>query len=318
MEESRRSRRSILTAGATGLGATLLARGISAAPANDPPTASKPAGHCKAAKASFKLSLSAYSFRKHLDSLERHKKGEMSLLDLVDLCVELGLDGIETTSYYFLKTDDESIYALKRKTFLAGLVNTGMPIRSNFALPNGPEFDREIEQVNKWVDIAAKLGAPNMRVFAGRPNKQMSREQIFDQVVKGLKRACAYAGTKGVFLAMENHGFMTETADNVIAIVKAVDHPWMGANLDTGNFSGDHYGEVRKLAKHAIVCQFKTQVSDPGGGGKKNRKPADYGRLFQILREVNYRGSVALEYEGEDARKEVPIEIRKIQAAMRA
>lgn len=314
MESTKQSRRSILMAGASTAAAALFARNLTATAA-EPAAALKPVEHGKAGlPPSIKLSLSGYSFRDYLD--KPGKSGEMSLFDLVDLCAELGLDGVEPTSYYFLKTDDEFVYALKRKIYLAGLANTGMPVRNDFARPDGPEFDKEVEQLKGWIDIAAKLGAPNMRVFAGSPKKDMTREQVFPQVVKGLKQACTYAGTKGVFLALEDHGYMTETADDVIRIIQAVDHPWMGANLDTGNFKSEPYENVRKLAPHAVVVQFKAVVVAPDKPDKK--EPADYVRLVKILREVGYRGSVALEYEGPDPRTQVPVEIRKIQAALKA
>ncbi len=310
MSHATQSRRSILVAGASGAAAVLLGKHTPAMAAESAP-AVKPVDRGKTQTPSIKLSLAGYSYKQFLD--KPGKSGEMSLFDLVDLCAELGLDGVEPTSYYFLKTDDEFIYALKRKIILAGLVNTGMPIRTNFAFPDGEAFDNELKQLKGWVDVAAKLGAPNMRVFAGGANKDLSREAAFPQIIKGLKAGCAYAATKGVFLAIENHGYQTETADDVIRIIEAVDHPWMGANLDTGNFSSQPYENVRKLAPYAVVAQFKTLVA---GAGPKERQPADYARLFQILRDVKYRGFVALEYEGTDARKEVPVEIRKMQAAL--
>jgi sugar phosphate isomerase/epimerase len=313
MNDLKQSRRNVLLTGAAGVAASLLSRTALAADSEAAST-DKRVDHGKAKTPSLKLSLSGYSFRDHLD--KPNKPGKMSLFDLVDLCAELGLDGIEPTSYYFLKTDDEFVYALKRRIFLAGLVNTGMPIGDNFALPDGPEFNSELDKVKGWIDVAAKFGAPNMRIFAGRPNNAMSREQVFTQVVKGFKQASDYAGSKGVFLALENHGFMTETADDVIRIVEAVNHPWLAVNLDTGNFPKNPYDEVRKLAPYAVVAQFKTQVAAPGKPG--NHEPADYPRLVQILRDAKYRGYVALEYEGPDPHKDVPVEIKKIKAALSA
>jgi hydroxypyruvate isomerase len=49
----------------------------------------------------------------------------------------------------------------------------------------------------------------------------------------------------------------------------------------------------------------------------EKKAPADYARIFQILRQAKYRGYVALEYEGPDPRTVVPVEIRKMQAAAR-
>ncbi len=312
MHEMKQSRRSVLMAGASGVAAAVLSPAARLAAAELSPTV-QPVDRGKSLPPTFKLSLAAYSFRKHLDT--PGKSGEMSLFDIADLCAKLGLDAVEPTSYYFLKDDDEFVYALKRRIYLLGLTVSGMPINDNFAMKDGPEYDEQLQHVRKWVDIAAKLGAPNMRIFAGRPPKDLSREEAFKQVVKGIRQSCEYAGSKGIFLAIENHGYMTESADNVLRIVEAVNHPWLGVNLDTGNFQEKPYEQMAKLIPHAVVSQVKTQVAAPEKPGKK--EPADYARIFHILREAKYRGYVALEYEGPDAPKEVPEEIRKIQAAAR-
>jgi sugar phosphate isomerase/epimerase len=314
MHQTKQSRRNILMAGASGVAAAILSPAARLSAAELSPAVG-PLERGKSLPHSFKLSLAGYSFRKHLDT--PGKSGEMSLFDLAEMCAKLGLDGIEPTSYYFLKNDDEFIYALKRKIFLLGLGNSGMPIRNNFALPDGEDFDGQLEHVRTWVDVAAKLGAPNIRIFAGNaPKNGMSREEAFKQIVKGIRQSCRYAGTKGVFLAIENHGYMTETADAVLKLVETVNHPWLGVNLDTGNFYEKPYEQIARLAPYSVVCQVKTLVAAPDKPNK--REDADYARIFQILRDAKYRGYVALEYEGPDAHAEVPVEIRKLQEAARA
>lgn len=313
MNEKKASRRNILLAGASGMAAAVLSSSGRLAAA-EPAPALQPLSRGKSLPSSLKLSLAAYSFRQHLDTLG--KPGEMSLLDLAEMCAELGLDAIEPTSYYFLKTDDEFVFALKRKIFLLGLTVSGMPIRDNFALPDGPEFDAQLEHVRTWVDIAAKLGAPNIRIFAGNPPKNLTREQAFQQVVKGIRESCRYAATRGIFLGIENHGYMTENADAVLKLVETVDHPWLGVNLDTGNFSDTPYEQMARLARHSIVVQVKALVAAPDKPDK--REPVDYPRVIRILRDARYRGYVALEYEGPNPREVVPGEIRKLQEALGA
>lgn len=302
------SRRDLLGVGAAGLSTALTA----ALPAEAQHHATQPARqrHDETAPHRFKISLAGYSFRNDLD--QPGKPGKMSLLDMVDLAVRLGLDAIEPTSYYFLRTDDEFINSLKRRAFLAGIEISGTPVRNNFCLPPGPELDQELAHVNNWVDIAVKLGSPVMRIFAGsKPKTDAPRDQVFEHLAAATKRACEYAGSKGVFLAIEDHGFMTETADDLLRLLDAVQSDWLGINLDTGNFSGDPYAEIAKAAPRAIVCQVKALVRKPGSS---QQEPADFARIFRILRDAGYRGYVTLEYEGNDPHREVPQYIRKLQA----
>ena len=115
---------------------------------------------------------------------------------------------------------------------------------------------------------------------------------------------CDYAAKYGIFLALENHGGITSTADQVLAIVKAVRHDHFGLNLDTGNFhTPDPYADLEKIAPYGVTVQIKTEVA-PAGKGVQD---ADLPRLVEILRKANYRGYVALEYEAkEDAKVAVP------------
>lgn len=255
-----------------------------------------------------KTSIAGYSYRELMD--KPGQPGKMSLFDLVDICARLGVDAIEPTSYYFLKTDDEYVYALKRKAFLTGIEISGSPTRDNFCYPPGPELDAEIKKVKEWVDLCAKLGAPAIRIFAGGAVKGVSREDAFKHATGAMRQACDYAGAHGIFLTIENHGYLTETADDILRMLETVNHEWLGFNLDTGNFKGDDaYEQIERVATKATTCQFKSLV---------NKQPADYKRLVQIMRKAGYRGYVALEFEEKDPVTRVPVEIKKIQEAIRA
>ena len=139
----------------------------------------------------------------------------------------------------------------------------------------------------------------------------MSREQAFDATVKAMREATDYAGSKGIFLAIENHGYLTETADDLLKLLEAVDHEWLGINLDTGNFHSDAYGNIAKAAPHAVTCQVKTMVRKDGS---KDREPADFARIIDILRDAKYRGYITLEYEGANPVQEVPKYMRELRA----
>src|SRR5262249_37593490 len=123
-----------------------------------------------------------------------------------------------------------------------------------------------------------------------------------------------HAAKFGVYLALENHGGITGTAEQVLAIVKAVNHDWFGVNFDTGNFHGeDPYAELAQIAPYAVTVQIKTEVQRKG----KPKEEADLKRVIDLLRSVNYRGYVALEYEAaEDPRTAVPVHIETLKKLM--
>lgn len=240
----------------------------------------------------FRFSLAAYSYRRELNS------GELSLFDFVDDCARFGLDGTELTSYYFPKPLVAS-YLLKMKhhCFLQGLDVSGTAVGNDFGYSAGEKREEEIAAVKRWVDHAAILGAPVIRVFAGHAHDGTSEDQVHRNIVDGILECCEYAGQRGVCLALENHGGPTSTADGLLSIVRDVDHPWFGVNLDTGNFRSDNvYEDIRKAAPYAVNVQVKVMVNGADG------KPvgSNFRQLAEILAEVNYRGYIVLEYE-EDA-----------------
>ncbi len=87
--------------------------------------------------------------------------------------------------------------------------------------------------------------------------------------------------------------------------MKAVNSPWAGINLDSGNFhTADPYGDLAKIAPYAVNVQMKTSLRPKGA---KTAEPMDLPRLIGILKDAGYQGWFTLEYEdGEDAEVTVP------------
>jgi len=248
-----------------------------------------------------KLSLAAYSFRQFLGGNEP----TMTMEDFIDKCAEYNLDGCELTSYWFPKEiTNEYLLGLKQKAFRLGLDISGTAIGNDFCIPPSPERDAQLELCRRWIDYAAVFGAPVIRIFAGRIAKGSSEAEALDLCVAGIEESLKYAAQKGVILALENHGGITSTPDQLLAIVKRVSpSPWFGVNFDSGNFrTDDPYGDLARIAPYAVNAQIKTEIAP---GGKKEE--ADLERLVKILADANYRGYVVLEYEAaEDPLVAVP------------
>lgn len=265
--------------------------------------------------ARLQLSLAAYSFRDFFNHREPARR--ITLLDFIDFCAEHGCTGTELTSYYFPKPfGPEYLASLKRQAFLRGLAISGTAVGNNFARPPGAEWDQEIAQVKAWVDHAAALGAPHIRVFAGDP-KGLDRAAAQQQCIRALEVCGEYAGQRGVWLGLENHGGIVAEVDDLLDIVRAVRCPWIGVNLDTGNFYGqrDPYDEMARLAPYAVNVQVKVEVNRPGQG----KEPTDLARVVRILRDANYQGYVALEYEAaRDPWQAVPEWLGRMKTAFAA
>ena len=134
------------------------------------------------------------------------------------------------------------------------------------------------------------------------------------RAIDGIKASLPYAIEKGVTLALENHGGITATPAQILKLVKAVDSPNFGVNLDTGNFRGeDIYAELAELAPYAVNVQVKTEITPKG----KKKQDADLARVVGVLREAKYSGYVVLEYEAdEDPLTAIPGHIKTLRGLM--
>lgn len=297
----------------TGAGA-LVGLGLDASPAraeNPAPGAAPVRGRRRGH--AFGLSLAAYSFRKLLTPASKGAAPRMTLEECIDFCAGQDLDGVELTSYFFPETGAEYLARLKRRAFVNGLAITGVPVGNNFCLPPGEERRKQLEHVRKWVDHAAFLGAPCVRIFAGNTPRGETEERAVAWCLESLREACAHAGSRGVVLALENHGGITARARQLRHLVEATDSPWLGINLDTGNFREDAYEQLEAVADLAVVVQHKVEIHD--GSGKK--VPTDLDRIVKMLVKVGYRGVVALEYEAAgNPLEEVPRHLDLLRSAL--
>ena len=137
-----------------------------------------------------------------------------------------------------------------------------------------------------------------------------SEDQAAQWVADVLIVGSEYAGSKGIILGLENHGGITDRADTVIKIVKAVNSPWVGINLDTGNFSKNAYQQIEMCLPYAVNAQFKTHIRV---AKMANAVKADWERIVRLFASSGYKGYFALEYEeNEDARVAVPRYTREL------
>ena len=246
-----------------------------------------------------KLSLAAYSFHRFLTQSwpqPRGEAGSMTLLDFIDFCAEQNLDGCELTSYYFpAEITHDYLMQIKERTFRLGLDISGTAIGNDFCVPDGEGREFQLQMTRQWIDYAATMGAPVIRIFAGKIPKGDTEAAALDRCVAGINQSVAYAAEKGVVLALENHGGITSTPEQLLAIVERVDDsPWFGVNFDSGNFhTADPYASLEMIAPYAVNAQIKVSIHPEGG----ERQPADLGRMVSILKSAGYRGYVVLEYE---------------------
>jgi sugar phosphate isomerase/epimerase len=250
-------------------------------------------------KPHIRLSIAAYSYRKYLN-LDQKPKPPMNFDDFIDAAAAMDLDAVEFTQYYFPETTPAFLAHLKGKCTRLGLDVSGTAINNNFCTSDPAKLKEQLQHVRNWVEHSARLGAKTIRIFSGGVDKGDTEDKARARCVEAIQEACDFAGKHGIYLAIENHGGITTTIDQILRLVREVKHDWFGVNWDTGNFrSPDPYADLERLAPYAIVVQLKTEIQRAG----QKKEDADLSRLIGMLRDVHYRGYVALEYEADEEPK---------------
>jgi L-ribulose-5-phosphate 3-epimerase len=258
-------------------------------------------------KSRFRPAICAYSFRNQL------KDGSLTYAGLINMAAGLGADGVDLTTYWLPDTNDQTLFPLKKLAYRCGIAIYTIGIRARMAQPTAELQAAEVETVRKWLDAAERLGASHMRVFGGAVPKGASEDQAVAWAVETLKRSADEAAKKGITLGVEDDGGITTNADRTVEIVRKAGSPWVGINLDVGNFPDDGYTQIEMCAPYATNVHFKTEVHV----GRRSQ-PADWPRILKILGTAGYRGYLALEYElNDDPLTNVPKLISKMRETIR-
>jgi len=250
-----------------------------------------------------KLGLNAYSFNKPLTD------GSITLAGLVDYCAQHGIDALDATGYYFpgypKVPSDDYLFSLKRHTFVNGVILSGTGVRNDFTVPDAAARASDVQMVKNWIEVAAKLGAPVIRVFTGRG---VPKDHTFDDTMEWMIpnfRECAEHGKRfGVIVGLQNHDDFLKTSAQTIRVIDAVGSEWFGSILDVGSLrQGDPYAEIEKLLPYAVSWQLKEKV-----GRGTQEETTDLEKVKGIIDRGGYRGFLPVETLGAgDPREKVAV-----------
>jgi sugar phosphate isomerase/epimerase len=238
----------------------------------------------------FKISLNAYSFNKPL------MNKETDLEALITFCAKEKFDAIDMTGYYFpgypAVPDDAYIYHLKNKAHRMGVEISGTGIRNDFGDPDAGKRKEQIAFVKNWIDVAAKLGAPVIRIFTAKEKPASHTWEETEQwIIEAILACAAYGKQRGVIVAVQNHNDFIKTADQAIDILQKVNSDWFGLVLDTGSFvTGEPYHEITKVTQYAVNWQIKEKLNYQG-----KSTDMDLEKLFRIVWASDYRGYLPIE-----------------------
>ena len=262
-----------------------------------------------------KLGISSYSYW-------HFRTAKVPIESVIDKAAALGVEGVDILHRQMdldergplTATTRSYCQKLKRHAFRNGLDLICLSIHQDFVDPDADVRRKNVDHTLKCIELAYQLGAPCIRLNSGRWNTIASfddlmkargdepvlpgrtEEEGFKWCIDCIEQCLPKAAECGVILALENHWGLTRTPEGLLRILKAVESPWLGGLMDTGNFLESPYEKLKLIAPKTVFVQAKTYF----GGGEWYTLDLDYKRIAAMLREVNYTGYVSLEFEGKE------------------
>jgi sugar phosphate isomerase/epimerase len=244
-----------------------------------------------------RLAVASWPFRKLVDP----KKGTLPLLDFPKMIGDrFGVQGIEPLDEHFPSTDAGYLEQFRTAVEKAGSRVVNIPVGKlggSFYDSDTERRKRVVETAKHWVDVAAAVGSPGVRVHVASaknpPNVAFAAES--------LRQVADYGERRNVVVHLENDDPKSEEAFFLVDVIQAAKTMWLRALPDFCNSMllerGEDYNykAVAAMFEQAYgICHVKDSEQD----GKKMFH-VDLGRTFEIARAAGYRGYFSMEYDAE-------------------
>lgn len=276
----------------------------------------------------FTPALNAYSFLELLNENMADATRGIDLFGVVDFCERLRIPAVDLTGYFFpgypQAPADSYVNRMKRYVHERGIVISGTGVKNDFATADKAVRAAGVALTKVWIEVAARLGAPVVRVFAGPQQKNAkdwqaavggaTREEVEKWMAEALHECAEHGAKYGVLVAVQNHGDFLSTGQQHASLLKRVGHEWCGALVDTGKyFTEDPYADIALMVPHAVNWQIKETL-----GSSVKTPVTDFKKLVGIIHAGGYRGFVPIETLSMGRKNYDPFaEVEKVLTAMR-
>lgn len=259
----------------------------------------------------------------------------MPVFRWIEIAGTLGLDGIELYPLFLESLDGAYLARVRKEAAARGLEIPMLCNSPDFTQPDPAARKREVERTRDMFRVTAELGGRWCRVLSGQNRPGLDEAEAVKWVVDALQSLLPHAEKAGIVMAMENHykdGLweypeFAQSRRRYLAILDAVDSPWLGAQYDPSNAvvaGEDPYALLERVLPRLVSMQASDRYleggtiedlrrlnADPRHGYAKivkhgviGRGLNDYDRIFRILAKAAYAGWVSIE-DGEGPTEEI-------------
>lgn len=190
---------------------------------------------------------------------------------------------------------------LRQRMEAHGLASLAITAYTSFVSSEQRDRQANMDELKRYLDLAAEIGAGHVRVFLGELPAGESLAAAYPRILTCLEEGLQHAGGSGVMIAIEPHDDFVRTT-TILPILRQIDHPSLGVIWDFGNaYFADEEPEtgIHVLKGRIAYVQVKDgrrrgiswQLCPVGQGD------VPLGKIFDLLRDSGYAGALSLEWE---------------------
>jgi sugar phosphate isomerase/epimerase len=164
---------------------------------------------------------------------------------------------------------------------------------------------KELADARRFIDLAAVLGAPYVRVFGGKAEADKNpvpSDETKARVAAGLRELGSYAGPHGVTVIIESHDHFTSSA-TLKDVMNAAGSDHVGLLWDAHHTFATSNEEPEFTVKQLGPWIRHTHLKDSAGSGDERkyvltgRGNVPIQRQIEALQKIGYKGFYCFEWE---------------------
>ena len=197
---------------------------------------------------------------------------------------------------------------VRKKLDAAGLKACAVTAANDFVYLDEDNINREVQRMARVCKAAQILGTNVLRTEGGRPKDSVPEDRHVEAMAGCLKRCLDFAERDEIYLAVDNHGLVTNDADLQVRLFKEVDSPFVCATMDSMNYRwaghdldtvGRFYETIAPYVKH-VHLKDGTGTRGEYQGKVIGDGEIDIPRAIKALKNVGFDGTWCIEYEGKE------------------
>ncbi len=233
--------------------------------------------------------------------------GKRTLADWFRFAAQLGLDGADVSVVHLASVEAAYLQTLRGQATDEGIEIAMLVTYADFTHPDGAERAAQVDELRRYIDVAAALGTPYIRVTAGQAHPGLERTAALEWAVAGLTACLDDAAANGVTLCYENHtkGYawtyndFSQPSDIFLEIVSRTQGTGLRLLFDTANTlaTGDDPLRVLAHVKDRVSMIHTNDIARVGhfepvllGTGVSPIVP-----IYQMVRESGFDGWISVE-----------------------